>query len=253
MGKTSYKSTSELIQTLSGNIEKLSNGNLSVSELDELVNTSRDLYELLVVLRFKAFDSGIAAIENKPKSEPIAAIEEKNEPTFDFSEINNTPEETAPSLGFDFTIDEKVEETPKTEAPIEVPEEPILTTTEETVTEKTESVENFDENREEDDNEPNSLNDLFKDAGDLSLRKKFQNSPISDIKGHISIAKKFEYINNMFAGDATVYNDTIEFLNAGESIESARLKMDELSKKYQWDLENKSIVKFIELVERRYQ
>ncbi len=276
MGKTSYKNTRELIQTLSENIDRLNSGKLNVDELDALVQSSRDLYELLVVLRYKAFDKGLGATQAHPAEAvvetPKITQEEKKEkpaeePLFDFTAMSEPePKETAKPAeeenGFDFTLDEAAAESEKESAkPSKEKEEIKHTNTkapepeEEPVKQApfatSQALKSEADDEEEDDN--NSLNDLFKNEEDLSLRKKFQNTPISDIKTHISIAKKFEYINSLFEGDSTAYNEAIEVLNDGSDAAEARSKLDDYSKQYNWNLEDKSIIKFIELVERRYQ
>ena len=127
-------------------------------------------------------------------------------------------------------------------------EEPVIPVTPLTKISNTE----HDEEEEEEQIVSNSLNDTLKKEEDQSLRKIFQNSPISDIKSQISIGKKFEYISSMFKGNAAEYEDAIDFLNTAANGNEAKLKLNELTHKYSWDLEDKSIIKFIELVERRY-
>lgn len=237
MGKTSYKSTSELIQTLAESIDNLNHGKLNVAELDHLVDTSRDLYELLVVLRFKAFDGELITPSAKTQNSVSKVEEDKDEPLFDFSEMNDEKPKEEEEMGFDFTLNEEENITTVAEVAIEEDE-----------TKAIEKIPSEDETIET----ANSLNDLFKEQSEVSLRKKFQNSPVENIKNHISIAKKFEYISIMFDGDAEAYNQNIDLLNNYEEISAARKKMDELSQKYEWNLEDTSIIKFIELVERRY-
>ena len=97
-----------------------------------------------------------------------------------------------------------------------------------------------------------SLNEIFKDDSDDSLRKKFQKSPITNLKSNISIANKFEYISGMFDGDGKIYDEAITVLNNCKSGEEAKSKLMEYATSFDWDLEDKSILKFVELVERRY-
>lgn len=264
MGKTSYKSTSDLIQHLTENIEKLNNGELSLNELDDLVNNGRELYEQLVVLRYKAFDQygepqtndeikeEIAepvqeVIEPETEAEPEVIEEEateSSEPTFDFTGFGEAEEtEEEEPEGFDFTIKEEAEE-----AEPEVNAEPEIKMEEETEEEESEAEPSLFQT----DEESNSLNEILKNEEELSLRKKLQKTPVEDLKSHISIAKKFEYISSMFDGNSEAYNDAIELLNSCTDGDIARQKLNEYTSQYNWDLENKSIIKFIELVERRY-
>ena len=56
----------------------------------------------------------------------------------------------------------------------------------------------------------------------------------------------------MFDGDNVKYESAIQVLNSCADGEEAKDKLNEYSTEYNWDLENKSIIKFVELVERRY-
>lgn len=243
MGKTSFNNPSELIKNLSDKINDLNSGKLSLSDLDLLVADSQSLYEQLIILRYKAFDKlGEPQKKEAPiHVEPVITQPEltKNEPIdiveipFDFSGITNVPEPT--TEGEPAKIDS-------------IEEQPVIPATPLTTISNTEN----EEEEEEEQTVSNSLNDTLKKEEDQSLRKIFQNSPISDIKSQISIGKKFEYISSMFKGNAAEYEDAIDFLNTAANGNEAKLKLNELTNKYNWDLEDKSIIKFIELVERRY-
>ena len=88
--------------------------------------------------------------------------------------------------------------------------------------------------------------------GDLSLRKKLQNSPVSNIKSEISIARRFELVSLLFDNDSDAYDEAIEKLNNCSDGNEAKALLDEYSSSNNWDLEDKVIIKFVELVERRY-
>lgn len=247
MGKTSYKNTTELVNEIASKLDDLNSGNLSISELDDLVNSGKDLYEHLIILRYKAFDQHGEPVQEEVVIEEEPAAVETEEPEvspFDFSgfsEPEETVEEEEDQPIFDLTGDVSA---------VEEVEEPVAV--EETIEEAKE-----EETKEEptlfEEDPSNSLHDVLKQEEDeVSLRKQLQNSPVSDLKSHISIAKKFEYISNMFGGDSEAYEEAIDFLNTCATGNDARLKLNEYTTKYTWNLEDKSIVKFIELVERRY-
>lgn len=253
MGKTSFKNTKDLIGEISKEIEKLEKGELNLNELDQLARKGQSLYEQLIILRYKAFDiHGEPGTTAEEKPQVIKTIVDEKvipdtpeETPFDFTNVNDNAPEVESQPSFDFSIDEPVSTTkieeeeisnakPKDPEPKNEPKEPSFTL-------------------KQDKTEQHSLNDVLKQSeDDLSLRKKFQNTPISDIKSNISIAKKFEYISTMFDNDAETYEQTIDFLNTCASGDDARMKLNELTTKYNWNLEDKSIIKFIELVERRY-
>lgn len=259
MGKTSYKNTAELINDLSERIDDLNNGKLGLGDLDNLVESGKSLYEHLVVLRHLAFEKHRDPAVTASATEAVADVQEEVEPVeetetelaFDLTGgadvEEEMTEEPANDLHFDFTQStdefapeiEEIKQTPEASfnAAVEMPDPP-------------KENESFSESNEDDADA--SLNDALKKDDELSLRKKLQNTPVSDIKTHISIAKKFEYISSLFNGDSAAYDEAIDFLNSCATGEDARLKLNEYTTQYAWNLEDKSIIKFIELVERRY-
>ena len=253
MGKTSLTYITQENEELSAGIEKLKSGDLSASELDKLTDNARSLYEALVVLRYKAFEKQLGREVVEPVSEATVKEEEpveetiKEETSFEGFDLTSEEEFEAESSEtmFDFSGSaepEKVEEVEEKEPEVEAEEFDINSFEEEEEVEET-------ENEEEDDE---SLNAQFADNRDGSLRKQLGRSPISDLKSEIGIAKKFEYINSMFNGKTEVYDSAINELNSCGSDEAAKNLLNDYAKEYNWDLDNKSIIKFIELVERRY-
>ncbi|NOQ70560.1 MAG: hypothetical protein GQ574_01075 [Crocinitomix sp.] len=254
MGKTSYKNTEELIKEIAENVAALQKGELGLNKLNDLVDSGKDLFEQLVILRYKAFDKygtpEKAVSEKIVKTEAVVeevaekkeAEEVDEEKPFDFTGFSSEKkEEEQPS--FDFTLDE---EQPEVTEPVEKEIEDEANDFEEKIAESVQADEDYDDGASS-----NSLNESLK-QDELSLRKRLQNSPVSDIKTHISIAKKFEYISIMFEGNSDEYDEAIDFLNTCATGKDARLKLNELTTNHSWDLENKSIINFIELVERRY-
>jgi hypothetical protein len=250
MGKTSYENMSDLSKKLNDKIAEIESGDLELSDLEGVVSDSRELYERLLILKHKAYEQIEHPSETEKEKTIVDVVEEEEEvkeeeePTLDFSGITEeSEEEEQPS--FDFTADEESETEESNEPTIEIPkEEPSKEDKEDLF--KDSHVEKHEPEDE------NTLNEKLKEEEELSLRKKLQSTAVSDLKSEISIAKKFEYITFMFEGKNESYNDAIEVLNNCVDGDDARVKLNEYSSKYNWDLENKSIIKFVELVERRY-
>jgi hypothetical protein len=96
------------------------------------------------------------------------------------------------------------------------------------------------------------LNKKLKTSDPQPLRKKIAKT-VTDLRSEIGIGKKFEYINFLFGGDARAYEAGIDALNAAPDKEAARAKIAEFTEIYGWNTEEKTIVKFIELVERKFK
>lgn len=257
----------EINEKLQEKLSKLEKGDLELNELESLVEDARELYEWLLIVKFKAYENYGSPKSSEDPNEEAKADESKDdtpkeEESIDFSAISEEPEiEEQPS--FDFSgISEKEEE--KSE-PVMIPSEEIKSFDESEEEEedrfpissgtKDQPGDVFKDSHVEkhEDEDENSLNQKLQSAEDeLSLRKKLQSTPVTDLKSEISIAKKFEYITFMFDGKNEIYDAAIEDLNNCANGEDAKNKLNEYSTTYNWDLENKSIIKFVELVERRY-
>jgi len=260
----------ELSKKLHKKIKELEEGKLDIKELESLTDDARELYERILILKFKAYEKfgePSDTIEEvvEEKIEPVKEVEEIKEEVveeaIDFSGITEEKEEVEqPSFDFSAMEEEVVEEKEET---VMIPSENIKSSSEPITEEETfpkssgtkdQPADVFKDSHVEkvEDEDENSLNEKLKDEDEQSLRKQFQSTPVSDLKKEISIAKKFEYITFMFEGKNELYEAAIEDLNNCSDGEEAKNKLNDYSTKHSWDLENKSIIKFVELVERRY-
>ncbi len=266
MSKTSYKNTKELIADLSLKIDLLDKGSLRLEDLNSLVESGKDLYEHLVILRYKAFDkfdftTNETVIPPKiekpiptPKVEPQVGT--ALEMSFDFTSFESEKPKVEP-------IESTIISQPTQLPPVEVVKEELqqvnipvveIPKTLDQVAPVKSVVPPVSAPKKlaEVESDANSFNDAFKQEEDQSLRKKLEKTPVSDLRTQISIGKKFEYISQLFLGDAADYDKSIDFLNNSPTLEVATDKIEELKLRYKWDMEDRTIQKFIELVERRY-
>jgi hypothetical protein len=255
MGKTSFQSLDQLTKKISEQIVLLNVGQLNASEIEELTQSSQDLYERLIVIRHKAYEKlGTPSTEKiievpieKKETEPIQEVKKvEEESIFDFSTETKIKEKEPEMMSFDFS--EPVTETPsvveaiKEDAP--VVEEPIVTKT----------IEPQDSSASLNDSHSgsSSLNDSFSENKSGSLADSFNKSGISDLKTHIGINKKFSFISNLFAGSNENYNDAINTLNNCLDGDQARSILGDIAQKNNWNVEDDTVVTFVDLVERRY-
>lgn len=135
-----------LITAIENSLEKIENGSIELAELETMVNQSRELYERLVVVRYKVYADSILGTKtplideqevvfNAPIIEEIKETEKVDETPFDFSLFDEpVNEEITPEVE-----EEKVEETTAmdfeipAENPVEVIEETQATPIVETV------------------------------------------------------------------------------------------------------------------------
>lgn len=85
------------------------------------------------------------------------------------------------------------------------------------------------------------------------IAEKHQRKAISDLKQSIGINEKFLFINQLFRGDAQVYDASINFLNNCGSIDAAKNYIHQnLQAKYDWDTSQQPVRLLLDLVERRF-
>ncbi len=82
--------------------------------------------------------------------------------------------------------------------------------------------------------------------------KKGGKPTITDMKAAIGINDKFQYINELFHGNAQEYIIAIQHFNDSEDLESAMEYFYTLQKLYNWEDESATTKRLLSLIERRY-
>lgn len=77
-------------------------------------------------------------------------------------------------------------------------------------------------------------------------------TPIKDIKAAIGLNEKFQFINNLFHGDAQKYNAFIDELNSSPSSELAMNNIHKISDSNNWEAHASSAKSFMDIIERRF-
>ncbi|MCW3083944.1 MAG: hypothetical protein JWP12_1310 [Bacteroidetes bacterium] len=86
----------------------------------------------------------------------------------------------------------------------------------------------------------------------LPTLNKIQKPPVSDIRAAIGINDKFQFANELFAGEMKEYDIAIQQLNSAETMESASEYFRSLEQLYGWDPESETVKRLYDLVDRRY-
>ena len=259
----------ELSEELHTNINNLLSGNMTPAQTQHLVELCSELYEKLIVLRFKAFTETITPAEK------MQAVLETSEPIkIDTTPVSTPPElanqvnlidaikeveqvaEQGPSENANASQEEEEEEEEEEEGDDEdivfqlIPnEEPVVET-------PVVSIASEAPKQEEPKAEvkpPVSLNDTFKEnaAQQASIAKKLEGSPISDLKKNISLNQRFQFCKDLFKGNNQDYEETVAKLNSTNREEALRI-LQNLKVKYSWNLESMAAKDFTDLVNRRY-
>ena len=91
-------------------------------------------------------------------------------------------------------------------------------------------------------------------AGNESTKRYSDNirTPVKDIKAAIGLNEKFQFINQLFQGDAKKYNSFVDEINNSSSVDSAMKVINEISTSNDWESHAASAKSFIDVVERRF-
>lgn len=191
---------------------------------NELKALSSDLLEKVHLLKFASH----ILDDVKPLVEAPAAVEPTIEP----------PQELEP-------VEEVIEE-----ITVEAMEEESITEVEETPIE--EPTLESEVNVLKDDV---SLNDKISNLSKSdSLASRLQQQPIKNLKTAIGLNERFLFANELFRGDGIEYQRAIEEFNHLESMDSAmKLITHKYGEVYSWDFEDRTVLSFLEYLERRYR
>jgi len=102
--------------------------------------------------------------------------------------------------------------------------------------------------------EDQTINDrISKGKTKESLAQKHAKKAISNIEKSIGLNQRFSFIKNLFENDKEAYNEAVGKLNSCASfLEADDFIHNKLMEKYNWDENTVHVIKFIELIERRY-
>lgn len=75
---------------------------------------------------------------------------------------------------------------------------------------------------------------------------------VSDLKSAIGLYEKFNFINDLFAGDSLAYERTIVQLNGMINFREADNYLNGVRAHYKWDGKSESVIRFMEILNRKF-
>ena len=229
--KREYRNIQDLAAAVKANVDELSNGTLSLDEMDAVVNEMRELYERLVVIRHGAILKEETGIRNEETGNVKAESgEEKEDISTPLDDRLDGQDEYDPPVNEGlFKLD--------VEKPIEI-EEPVN---------QTSIIDQIEELGGE------SVNEKMADESENSLAEKLKGGPIDDLKSAIGLNNKFWFIKEVFNNDTVAFNSALDVLETAGDLASAQKWFDEeVRPNLMADHDETALRKFLELLERRY-
>jgi hypothetical protein len=229
--KKSYMTIQAIAAELGMKAALMEKGQLNTGQIDELTELSKELYERMIVLRYKAFE----AMVNPPSLPPVIAETES------LPEIVHEPEPEAAAP----VIKEERKSSIRFGEPEYSPKQISLIDSIEEI-KKMESLESNIEIT-------TKIETKVSVEDQTSLGQKLKKIPLANLKTAIGINQKFLFISTLFNDDKDAYNSAIEKLNGFSSyLEADDFIQNVLKQRYAWQMKNPVAKEFVELVERRY-
>ena len=268
-----------LIDSISKNIAAIKESNITIEELDFLVEQANLLHERLVILRYKVYE------QKESLDDPIETVVEATEINETSIPLESDSKDKSPEQKpFDFSLFEEEEEALLENDPEKTIEEHYSETTildeengiieEITIKEHSATVEEGDSiimiNKEETTTiafssaeEPKLGNDIV--ASDHPLIAQFRalekNArieraivPIDSLIGSFSLTEKLQFINGLFGGSSEAFASATKQLNDQPNMTAAILALVNIAETNSWDfaISAETIDEFMAKLCRRY-
>lgn len=99
---------------------------------------------------------------------------------------------------------------------------------------------------------PTTIADSFQAKDDNSIASKVNPTDIRDLKMAIGINDKFLFINELFKGDPSVYNQAIENLNTANGMQEATAAIESYRSEYAWSDNSEAYHRLKKIVMSKY-
>ena len=270
----------ELVSAIENGLKKISKGNITRIELEETVASSRELYERLLIVRYKVYENSILADKESEELEVVDKETEvkKEEETIpdENKDIEIIFEEETNDIAEDSIIRFDLFATPEIES--EVEEDEVLPEVEKEIEQSIEEdvlpeieikeEELVEENLDSEEEIENTANDsaetskeITEDASSLfpklmkiekSIAQNYQVMTLETLIGSFTLNERLQFINELFDGSSDLFSSAIKRLDALDNRDSARSVIAEYAAENNWDLDGEVVEDFMLKICSRY-
>jgi type IV secretory pathway VirB10-like protein len=247
-----FGTNEELIGKISSELKRLKQESMTASELDALVGDARELYERLIVLRYKAFEQTVKKSEI-PQETVEQSISVEPTPELKVEPIEPAVEEPETDMGFAFQLFDEPE-TVEAQEPVvhfepSTPEPPKV---EETVQPELVLGEQPVKQPAEAQSPSSLLEKLSEQHNQNRLADKLKLSPIASLKSTFTLNDRIRFSQGLFSGDSEQFRLAVDILDSCDSLDAAKNHLAQYATTYTWDMESKDVEHFYEFIERRF-
>ena len=265
----------ELVSAIENGLKKISKGNITLIELEETLASSRELYERLLIVRYKVYENSILADKESEELEVVYKETEvkKEEETIpdENKDIEIIFEEETNDIAEDSIIRFDLFATPEIES--EVEEDEVLPEVEKEIEQSIEEdvlpeieikeeelvEENLDSEKEIESAETSKK--IAEDASSLfpkilkiekSIAQNYQVMTLETLIGSFTLNERLQFINELFDGSSDLFSSAIKRLDALDNRDSARAVIAEYAAENNWDLDGEVVEDFMLKICSRY-
>jgi hypothetical protein len=248
-----FGSNEELIDKIKKQVVQIKSDGLNPAEFEKLLSDTRELYERVLILRYKAFENHVGksvmegdveetetVVEN---SQPLAEIEDQvNVETPETSEVKKEEEPFAFSL-FGEIEEEGSEEVVPSSQTTEViqPEAQKEKIQPEVIVSNQPIIEHESTSLLEKLSEQNNAN---------RLSDKLKLSKITSLSSTFTLNDRIRFSQGLFNGNNDAFQQAVHSLDASENREQAMDLLKKYGAEYAWEMDSKDVEHFYEFVER---
>jgi hypothetical protein len=270
----------ELVSAIENGLKKISKGNITRIELEETVASSRELYERLLIVRYKVYENSILADKESEELEVVYKETEvkKEEETIpdENKDIELIFEEETNDIAEDSIIRFDLFATPEIES--EVEEDEVLPEVEKEIEQSIEEdilpeieikeEELVEENLYSEEEIENTANDntetskeIAEDSSSLfpkilkiekSIAQNYQVMTLETLIGSFTLNERLQFINELFDGSSDLFSSAIKRLDSLDNRDSARSVIAEYAAENNWDLDGEVVEDFMLKICSRY-
>ena len=254
----------ELVSAIENGLKKISKGNITLIELEETLASSRELYERLLIVRYKVYENSILADKESEEHKDVDNETEvkKEEETIpdENKDIEIIFEEETNDIAEDSIIRFDLFATPEIDSEVEedevLPE--IEIKEEELVEENLDSEEEIENTAYE---SAETSKEIAEDASSLfpkllkiekSIAQNYQVMTLETLIGSFTLNERLQFINELFDGSSDLFSSAIKRLDALDNRDSARSVIAEYAAENNWDLDGEVVEDFMLKICSRY-
>lgn len=244
-----FGSNEELIEKIKKQFLQAKSDGWSPADLEKLLSDTRELYERILILRFKAFEKHVGKTNEVAEFEThenhASSLETDVKQTGDIEEVKEEKKEEEPfafSLFGEIEEESVEEEIPSTEATATIhPEAEIEKIQPEVIVSNQPIIQQENTSLLEKLSEQNNAN---------RLSDKLKLSRITSLSSVFTLNDRIRFSQGLFDGHNDAFQQAVQSLDASENREHAMDLLKKYSAEFTWDMESKDVEHFYEFVER---